>query len=122
MNKKTDTRRDDTLGAKDTLGRNDTLGSSDPLAGNATRDDLARDKYRRDESKSDADKSPERLEREVDEARARVGRTANGPRYFPQMSASSRQRIVPSRRTWRTVASAPISTIGSMYFRSWSHR
>jgi ElaB/YqjD/DUF883 family membrane-anchored ribosome-binding protein len=77
MNKKTDTRRDDTLGAKDTLGRNDTLGSSDPLAGNATRDDLARDKYRRDESKSDADKSPERLEREVDEARARVGRTAN---------------------------------------------
>lgn len=40
---------------------------------NKKTDTLGRD----DKLKSDDDKSPERLEREVDEARARVGRTAN---------------------------------------------
>ncbi len=51
-------RRDDPLRGDDTLCRRDTLGRDDPLT-------------------SDENKSPERLEREVDEARARVGRTAS---------------------------------------------
>ncbi len=39
--------------------------------------EIGRDDIRRDDNQNDATKSPARLEREVDEARARVGRTAN---------------------------------------------